>query len=156
MEDKLMMDKYGFGYNRNPAAQKRWGDIMETDHDYDGDFLIRLVVHKLELMLDYFAELEKKDKQVANYANDVSVHKIIKTINNVHELGMKILTFNYGEEADKIFEEKGNPRWLIESSEEEDYIEWNRLSEQAEIDRRKDIEKFFKTIGKNIDDWWNN
>ena len=154
MEEKLMKDKYGFGYNINNMANARWKDVMDTDHDYDGDFLIRLVTHKLGLMKDYFVSLVQTEDEQRLIGNDTNIYKIIKTISNAHELGIKILTFNYGEAADKIFEEKGEPRWLIESSEEEDYKEWNRLSEEATENRRKDIEKFFRNIGRNIDTWW--
>ena len=150
MEDKLMVDEYGFYYNENERAPSRWYDIVKTDHDYDGDFLIRLVTHKLRLMKEYFISFMEED----SWNNDVSVLKIIKTIGDAYELGIKILTHNYGEEADKIFEEKGNPRWLIESSEEEDYKEWSRLSEEATETRRKDINKLFKMIGKNVDTWY--
>ena len=152
MEDKLMLDEYGFGYNENELFESRWLDIVKTDHDYDGDFLIRIITHKLRLMKNYFANfMEDNDGAIEN---DVSILKIIKTINTAYDLGIRILTFNYGEAADKIFEEKGNPRWLIESSEEEDYKEWDRLSEEATENRKKDISKFFRVIGKNIDNWY--
>lgn len=149
----VIKDKYGFNYNENPSWQDRWVDIVMTDHDYEGDFLIRLITHKLNLMFDYFVENGEALRGTAG-TNDVSTNKIISSINKCRELGEKILTSNYGEDADKLFEEKGKPEWLIESSEEDDYIEWYNLTEKAVEDRRKDIKEFFKLIGRNIDDWW--
>lgn len=154
MSEDLMFDEYGFGYNENDQSFERWGNIVRTDHDYDGDFLIRIVTHKLGLMRDYFIRISEKYPEEKKIGNDKDIFKVISAIDNAYQLGKKILTFNYGEEADKIFEEKGEPRWLIESSEEEDYKEWSRLSEEATENRRKDIEKFFRNIGKHIDDWW--
>lgn len=132
--------------------KNRWGDILKEDSDADGEFLIKLVVHKLYLMSEHFKEVRGKSKNIENTAN---VDKIIKSINACYELGNKVLTFDYGEAADKVFDEKGSLEWLIETSEDNmDYIEWNRLTEEAENARQKDIEKFFRTIGRHINNWW--
>lgn len=155
MDNRIETDMYGFGYTTNELWEKRWKDIVSTDHDYDGDFLIRLITHKLSLMRDYFINIAGKEQDPGIIVNDTptSVYRVIKYITMAYELGTKILTFNYGEEADKIFEEKGEPSWLIESSEEADYVEWSRLSEEAIEKRKKDIEKFFRTIGRHINYW---
>lgn len=142
----------GLGANINEFWEERWKDIVSTDHDYDGDYLIRLMVHKIELIHKYFSnmylKLEADDKDRPNMT------KIIKSLNKCIEIGNKVLSFNYGEDADKIFEEYGNPSWFIESSEEEEYKEWDRLCEESAEARKKDIEKFFRTVGRYIDSWW--
>ena len=151
--DNVITDKYGFSYNLNEKWEDRWSQVVATDYDYDSDFLIRIITHKIGLMSEYFRQ--NSDNLVSKITHeDYNIKKIIKTLETSHDLGVKILTFNYGEEADKIFEEKGNPQWLIESSEEEDYLEWNRLSNEATETRNKDIEKFFKYIGRHINSWW--
>ena len=142
--------------DKNFNQQSRWGDVIAADQDYDGEFLIKLVVHKLGLMINYFLErYNKLDPNLLDYDQDrVDISKIIRTLKNSYELGTRVLEYNYGEAADKLFEEKGDPSWVIESSEEEDYLEWDRLCKEAAEARRKDIEKLFRNIGKNIDTWW--
>lgn len=142
--------------DKNFNRQSRWEDVIAADQDYDGEFLIKLVVHKLGLMINYFLErYNKLDPNLLDYDQDrADISKIIRTLKNSHELGTKVLEYNYGEAADKLFEEKGDPSWVIESSEEEDYLEWDRLCKEAAETRRKDIEKLFRNIGKNIDTWW--
>lgn len=153
MEDGVIVDKYGFGYNLNESWQQRWEEVVSTDHDYDGDFLIRIITHKIKLMEEYFS-VNGDRLSFPSGSNEYTIAKIIKTLQTAYGMGVKILTFNYGEAADELFEEKGNVQWLIESSEEEDYLEWSRLSNEATEARKKDVEKFFKYIGRHINSWW--
>lgn len=39
---------------KNSDWKKRWLPFIEYDHDFDGSFLIELIVHKLHIMLDYY------------------------------------------------------------------------------------------------------
>lgn len=142
----------------NTAWKDRWEAVVSKDYDYDSDFLIRLITHKLELMYKYFRVFENfktvplKDKIVDFEEHDIK--DICDTIQYCYNLGIKILTHNYGEKADKIFEECGNITWLVETSEEEDYCKWYKLTLKAEADRKRDIKKFFNKIGETITEWW--
>lgn len=142
--------------NLNEYWQDRWEDLVSVDQDYDGEFLLKLIVRKLGFMIDYFSRVyEELDPNRIDYNQDrIDIGRMIRSMKNCYELGNKILTFNYGEAADKIYEEKGDPSWIVESSEEEDYLEWDRLCRESVEARRKDIEKLFRNIGRNIDTWW--
>lgn len=134
-------DIYGITDVVNEEWREDWENVIKTDHNYDGEFLIRLITHKLKLLKDYFS---KED----------GCKEIVESMNTCYELGIKILTFNYGEEADKIFELYGSPKWFFESSEEDKYQLWDKLSEKASKERDSDIKKLFNLLGDNIVNWW--
>lgn len=142
--------------NLNEHWQDRWEDLVSVDQDNDSEFLFKLIVRKLGFMINYFSKVyEELDPNRIDYNQDrVDISKMIRSMKNCYELGNKILNFNYGEAADKIYEEKGDPSWIVESSEEEDYLEWDRLCRESVEARRKDIEKLFRNMGRNIDTWW--
>ena len=76
-----------------------------------------------------------------------------KKINECIELGNKIISENYGEEADNYFEEYGSFEWLLDNDDgTNEYTKWVELTLTAIKLRDKDIKKFWNKISK-ADNW---
>lgn len=148
-----MKDKYGITSTIHNNWENRWEDIVKTDQDYDGDFLIRLITHKLGLMLDYYEEVKYK-VEYNHFNTDSDINKILADLSDAYKLGFKILNYNYGLKADELFTKFGGPEWIIGDVNDENYIQWKNITEEAEINRELDMKEFFSVIGNNINNWW--
>jgi len=104
-------------------------------------------------MYDYFSI---KADQIADYKfeTDNDIDEVLTYLNECYLLGMKILNYNYGREADEIFAKHGSMIWLSKDFKDKKYNKWKKITAQAESERKEDIKTFFKLISKHISDWW--
>jgi len=139
-----MKDDYGFNLNytgiTNDEIRNKWYPVISGDSDKDGDYLIRLIVYKLDWMIK---ELELADEPI-----EENISQMIKA----YELGRKILTYNYGQHADEYFKKNYTVDWFKDRS--SDYYKWIEISQRAVDNRHKDTKEFFNIIGENIHSWW--
>jgi len=133
----------------NNDWEERWKDIVSKDFDYDSDFLVKLITHKLKLMLSYFSEVTND-----TFENEASRDVILKSLEDCYNLGTKILNFNYGELADKFMADNGGDvgLWLFSNTATKQRLE--ELSYKATSDRAKDIKNFFMELGKYAPILW--
>ena len=139
-----MKDEYGFDLNYTEVSadevRSKWYPIISGDSNKDGDYLIRLMVYKLDWMI--------KEFELADEPIEENIAKMIKA----YELGRKILTYNYGKHADEYFKDNYSINWFKEMGSK--YHKWIEISQRAVVNRQNDTEEFFKIIGENIHSWW--
>ena len=145
---------------RNSDWKKRWIPFIKYDHDFDGEFFIELIVHKLHIMLDYY------DHGKYCWQVDESRLEIVKSLQKACELGDKILEDDFDKDAYKVMEEhmtsctrpiEGREdviEFHMEWDSEENHKLYNELSKKADKEREKTIDEFFKYIRKEYRKWW--
>ena len=143
---------------RNSDWKKRWMPFIKYDHDFDGAFLIELIVHKLHIMLDYY-EHGKYCMQV-----DESRLEIVDELREACRLGDLIIKDDFNEPAFKIMmahmktsttpNDDGTCTLHMDWDTPEDEAEYNKLIKETDALREKTIDQFFKYIRKNYRKWW--
>jgi len=145
---------------KNTDWRKRWLPFIKYDHDFDGAFLIELLVHKLHIMLDYY-DHGKYCMQV-----DESRLEIVESLKEACRLGDMILEDKFEDAAYEIME-KHHHMWTepckdnsnlceikMEWDSEEAHQEYEKLREAGEAEREKTIDEFFLYIRKHYREWW--
>ena len=143
---------------KNSDWRKRWMPFIKYDHDFDGDFLIELIVHKLHIMLDYY-EHGKYCMQV-----DESRLEIVDELREACRLGDLIIADDFNEPAFEIMEkhmktsttpnDDGTCTLHMDWDTPENEAEYRKLSKETDALREKTIDQFFKYIRKNYRKWW--
>ena len=143
---------------KNSDWRKRWMPFIKYDHDFDGDFLIELIVHKLHIMLDYY-EHGKYCMQV-----DESRLEIVDELREACRLGDLIIADDFNEPAFEIMEkhmktsttpnDDGTCTLHMDWDTPENEAEYRKLSKETDAIREKTIDQFFKYIRKNYRKWW--
>ena len=143
---------------KNSDWRKRWMPFIKYDHDFDGDFLIELIVHKLHIMLDYY-EHGKYCMQV-----DESRLEIVDELREACRLGDLIIADDFNEPAYEIMEkhmktsttpnDDGTCTLHMDWDTPENEAEYRKLSKETDALREKTIDQFFKYIRKNYRKWW--
>lgn len=77
--------------------KKEWGPFIKYDGDWDGSYLLELIIYKLERM--YLA------LDVYSFEVRESLDKRLKTLQDTIDLGKKIQTFDYYTESDDFSKE---------------------------------------------------
>ena len=148
-------------YRRRPNSdwKKRWMPMIKYDHDFDGAFLIALIVHKLHIMLDYY-EHGKYCMQV-----DESRLEIVDSLREACRLGDMLIADEFDYPAYEIMEahmhmsskpsdKKGLSELVITWDSPADEEAYNMASEKADKERLTTEKKFFDYICKNYHMWW--
>jgi hypothetical protein len=145
---------------RNSDWKKRWLPFIKYDHDFDGFFLIELMVHKLHIMLDYY-DHGKYCMQV-----DESRLEIVESLKEACRLGDLILEDDFNEPAYKVMMEhhrmwtepcKDNSHLCeikMEWDSPEAKAEYDRLEKETDALREKTIDEFFDFVRKHYREWW--
>lgn len=141
----------------NKTWRKRWLPFVKYDHDFDGGFLVDLIVHKLHIMLDFYED-GKHCWQV-----DESRLEIVKSLKEACRLGDMIIADEFDRAAYEImnkhmhitFEpvEKGMSKLNVSWDSPEDKALYNELAKKADEVREKTIDKFFDYLKKHYRDW---
>ena len=148
-------------YKVNSDWKKRWLPFIKYDHDFDGEFLIRIMVQKLHIMLDFY-EHGKYCIQA-----DESRLEIVESLREACRLGDLILEDKFNYPAYEIMEK--HHRMWTEPCEDENFkgcstvkMEWDspeaeaeykRLLEIGDKERDETIDKFFDYIKENFYHW---
>lgn len=146
----------------NSDWKKRWLPFIKYDHDFDGEFLIELIVHKLHIMLDYY------DHGKYCWQVDESRLEIVESLKEACRLGDLILEDNFEAEsfdfldkhytawAEEIVEGKFKGLYKHESKWDsiENKLKYEALRLEAENLREKTIDQFFDYIRKHYREWW--
>ena len=82
----------------NSDWKERWMPFIKYDHDFDGGFLIELIVHKLHIMLDYY------DHSKYCWQVDESRLEIVESLKEACRLGDLILEVKFNEPAFEILD----------------------------------------------------
>lgn len=142
----------------NKDWKKRWLPFIKYDHDFDGGFLIDLIVHKLHIMLDFYED-GKHCWQV-----DESRLEIVESLKEACRLGDMIIADEFGKEAFDVLEKHmhissependGLHRLDIRWDSPEAGALYNELTNKADELREKTIDKFFEYIRNHYNEWW--
>ena len=144
---------------KNSDWKKRWMPFIKYDHDFDGGFFLELIVHKLHIMLDFY-EHGKYCMQV-----DESRLEIVDSLREACRLGDLILADEFDKEAldilgkhmhisSKPSDKEGLSEMVITWDDEGQHELYEKLSKEADKEREKTIDKFFKFIRKEYRKWW--
>ena len=144
---------------KNSDWRKRWMPFIKYDHDFDGAFLLELIVYKLHIMLDYY-DHGKYCVQV-----DESRLEIVKSLREACRLGDMLIADEFDYPAYKIMEahmhmssrpsdKEGLSELVITWDSPEDEEAYNIASEKADEERKSTEKKFFDYICKNYHMWW--
>ena len=147
---------------KNSDWRKRWMPFIKYDHDFDGEFLIELIVHKLHIMLDYY------DHGKYCWQVDESRLEIVESLKEACRLGDLILEDKFNEPAfeimnkhytawtEKITEGKFKGMYAHRSKwdSEENEAKYDSLMKETDELREKTIDQFFDHIRKHFNEWW--
>lgn len=146
----------------NSDWKKRWLPFIKYDHDFDGEFLIELIVHKLHIMLDYY------DHGKYCWQIEESRLEIVESLKEACRLGDLILEDNFNKPAFEIMEKhfvssseeitegcfKGKYRHISKWDSEENKLKYETLMKETDELREKTIDQFFDYIRKHYREWW--
>lgn len=137
--------------------KKRWKNLVKEDFDWDYNYLDNLVIHKLELMLEYYSDPDNVAQE------EESRLQIVNEIKECLDLFDKALTHDYNREASEFFVQHCLPQenpdefglaWRWKWDNEENYDKWLEMEKQAEQQEQEDIETAYRLIGKYRAGWW--
>ena len=142
---------------RNSDWRKRWMPFIKYDHDFDGFFLIELMVHKLHIMLDYY-DHGKYCMQV-----DESRLEIVDSLKEACRLGDLIVADDFNSPAYKVMmahmtttttpTDYGTCTINFNWDTPENKAEYERLIKETDAEREKTIDEFFNFVRKNYHFW---
>lgn len=146
----------------NSDWKKRWLPFIKYDHDFDGEYLIELIVHKLHIMLDYY------DHGKYCWQVEESRLEIVESLKEACRLGDLILEDNFNKPAFEIMEKhfvssseeitegcfKGKYRHISKWDSEENKLKHEALMKETDELREKTIDQFFDYIRKHYREWW--
>lgn len=135
----------------NPEWENDWKEVVSKDFQFDSEYLIRIIIHKLNLMLTYFT---KQAETGEKYEGGAPIDDIVDDLSYVCYLGDKILHFNTDSFVDDLWKTYGNPNWLTGQDNSPEFRLWERLNNEMVQDRDTLTKKFFNFIGENIHTWW--
>jgi len=143
---------------KNSDWRKRWMPFIKYDHDFDGFFLIELIVHKLHIMLDFY-DHGKYCAQV-----DESRLEIVESLKEACRLGDLIIEDKFNDPAYKVMmahmttsttpTDHGTCSINFNWDTPENKAEYDRLIKETDAEREKTIDEFFNFIRKNYHLWW--
>lgn len=146
----------------NSDWKERWMSFIKYDHDFDGLFLIELIVHKLHIMLDYY------DHGKYCWQVNESRLEIVESLKEACRLGDLILEDNFNAPAFEILD-KHYTTWSEKITEgkfidmyeykykwdsEENKLKYDSLMKETDELREKTIDQFFDHIRKHFNEWW--
>ena len=142
----------------NSDWKKRWKSLIKYDHDFDGFFIIELVVHKLHIMLDFYEH--------GKYCMQCTEErlKIVEELKEACKLGDLIVEDEFNEPAYKVMEahmktyttpnNNGTCTLHMDWDTPEDEAEYDRLIKETDAVREKTIDKFFRYVRNHYMNWW--
>ena len=143
---------------KNSDWKKQWLPFIKYDHNFDGTFLVELIVHKLHIMLDFY----EHGKYCAQC--DEERLEIVKELKEACRLGDLIIADEFNEPAYKVMmahmktyttpNDNGTCTLHMDWDTPENKAEYDRLEKETDAEREKTIDKFFKFIRKNYRKWW--
>ena len=136
----------------NPEWENDWKEVVSKDFQFDSEYLIRIMVHKLNLMLTYF--IKQAETSEESYVGGADIDDIIDDLGYACYLGNKVLNFNTDPFIDDLWKTYGNPDWLNGKDNSPEFRLWNKLNNETVQDRDTLTKKFFNFIGENIHTWW--
>ncbi len=143
---------------KNSDWKERWMPFIKYDHDFDGGFLIELIVHKLHIMLDYY------DHGKYCWQVDESRLEIVESLKEACRLGDLILEDNFNKPAFEILDKhytawsekitEGKYKYKYKWDSEENKLKYDSLMKETDELREKTIDQFFDHIRKHFNEWW--
>ena len=144
--------------DKNSDWRKQWFPYIKYDHNFDGFFLIELIVHKLHIMLDFYEHgkycIQAEEERL----------KVVEELKEACRLGDLIIADEFNEPAYKIMMEHmktyttpnndGTCTLQIEWDTPEDKAEYDKLEKETDALREKTIDEFFDFVRKHYMNWW--
>lgn len=144
---KPKIDKYGFALSKNKKWKEQWKDIVSSDRHWDWVYFVRIVVHKLTLMRDYF----KSTLEAYSLTWVDGYKETIDELNMTIDLGLKLLNEdNYYLDSYNFLIEHCHNAWDTPENKERYY----EMCAQASDKYNKDYELFWKLISDKSRKWW--
>lgn len=147
-----------FRISKNSDWRKRWLPFIKYDHDFDGRFFLDLIVYKLHILLDFY-EHGKYCMQV-----EEGRLEIVESLKEACRLGDLLLEDDFDSKALEILEKHChhksipvNDQWSeleITWDDTKYEEEYHKLIKQAEKEKEKTKQKFFKYLADNYEKWW--
>ena len=144
-------------YKVNSDWKKRWLPFIKYDHDFDGEFLIKLMVQKLHIMLDFY-EHGKYCMQA-----DESRLEIVESLREACRLGDLLLADEFYYPAYDVMHahlttyttsnNDGTCTYHMDWDSPEDEAEYDRLIEIGDKEKEQTIDSFFDYIKNNFYHW---
>lgn len=144
-------------YKVNSDWKKRWMPFIKYDHDFDGEFLIKIMVQKLHIMLDFY-EHGKYCMQA-----DESRLEIVDSLREACRLGDLLLADEFYYPAYEVMHahlttyttpnNDGTCTYHMDWDSPEDEAEYDRLIEIGDKEREQIIDSFFNYIKNNFYHW---
>ena len=143
---------------KNTDWCKRWMPFIKYDHDFDGAFLVELIVHKLHIMLDYY-DHGKYCSQV-----DESRLEIVESLKEACRLGDLIIKDEFNYDAYDVMEAHmhsyttpcgdGTCQLHMDWDTPENKALYDKLIKEGDERRDQTINEFFHYIAENFGKWW--
>lgn len=142
-----------FDTEYNPNWEENWKSVVQTDQNTSSIYLIRLMTHKLFLMLNYLNDSSVYDEYSGVFGTRTD--KMISEINKCYELGLKIISTDYLKPSREYLDDNENqPKILKCNRVTKEFKEWSKIDQKCQKNRKKDIEKFFRETCKYVNSWW--
>lgn len=127
------------GEMKNKYWKTRWEDIISRDDDSDYEYLMRLILHKLDLMLEYY---ENPDGNPKKNLNKESLNNIINSLKEALRLG-ELCESETDENCDKFLAEHCKTTFVLVDPTATDQVEVCTYA-AADPDALKTVEAFKK------------
>ena len=143
---------------KNDDWRKRWMPFIKYDHDFDGSFLLELIVHKLHIMLDFYEHGE--------YCHQVDESRlqIVEELKEACRLGDLLVADAFDDPALQIMSEhhrmwttpaeNGMAKINMEWDDPANEVLYNKASKSCEELRERTIREFFDYVCEHFRNWW--
>lgn len=144
-------------YRRRPNSdwKKRWMPMIKYDHDFDGAFFLEIIVHKLNIMYDYY------EFGYYTMQSDESKKEILETLKEAIDLAKRIEEHDYNEGSDKFMNEHCahliyiyDKPWKLGQKEEPVHIitKWRTGDALDDYFGAKEVDQWAKDNGYDLKD----
>ena len=162
---KDFLKKYDLGGYVDRNWKKRWLPYIKYDHDWDGMYILFLILAKLHIMYDFYST---PDNCVQS---DEGLQQTLKELKEAIDFGEKFVQQdNYDAYYDEALQFMQEHTTTVEKEltffetktksissdwdSEENQKTFDKLMKQANKKRKADLKKFFNLIADGIDKWW--
>ena len=146
----------------NFIKSSKWFIRMWNNHDWDGDFLIEMMVYKMKdirYQLDvrdrWFVDLRHQPKNIDDKGESSETEDHLEGLDKAIEIGERIIKNDYVEytpSVKKWFDE--HDFFSNEKMPDDIHKQWRKCHDIADKRERKDRKDFFNIIRDNNQLWW--
>ena len=163
-KEKFKKEVKKYQLRKNNDWRKRWSPFIKYDQDFDGGYFLILIVYKLHILLDFY--MNKKNCMQC----DESRLEIVASLLEACRLGDLLLDDDFQVSAREFYDKHCTTKYekieddkngyysvygpTINWDKEENKVEYDHLLEQAEQEKQKTKQEFFKYLADHYEEWW--